>query len=341
MNLQNLWFVLIVVLWSGYFLLEGFDFGVGMLLPSLPRERGGAKPDVPDDRAGLGRQRGVARHGGRRDLRRVPGLVRDDVLRPLHRAAGRPLLPDHPRDLVRVALEEHEPALAEGVALGERGRELRRLADLGRGLREPALRHADRLERRLQRDLLGPVQRVHGARRARGGGDLRLPRGDLPHAPHHRRPARARGPDVEAALGARGGARRGLPDPDGGRRGEPQRQERLPADPAGGDRDRGARPRRRLRLHAAPGLGVHDDRPRHDRGRRHALHEPLPAGDGLEHRLREQPHRERLRVAALHAPGDEHRRADLRPARPALPGLDVPRVPARVGGRAKSPRTRL
>jgi cytochrome d ubiquinol oxidase subunit II len=38
MDLQNLWFVLIVVLWSGYFLLEGFDFGVGMLLPLLPRD---------------------------------------------------------------------------------------------------------------------------------------------------------------------------------------------------------------------------------------------------------------------------------------------------------------
>ena len=43
MDLQVLWFVLIVVLWSGYFLLEGFDFGVGMLLPFVPRneaERG-------------------------------------------------------------------------------------------------------------------------------------------------------------------------------------------------------------------------------------------------------------------------------------------------------------
>jgi cytochrome d ubiquinol oxidase subunit II len=38
MNLPNLWFVLIVVIWSGYFLLEGFDFGVGMLLPFLPRD---------------------------------------------------------------------------------------------------------------------------------------------------------------------------------------------------------------------------------------------------------------------------------------------------------------
>jgi cytochrome d ubiquinol oxidase subunit II len=43
MGLQGLWFVLIAVLWAGYFLLEGFDFGVGMLLPFLPkdeRERG-------------------------------------------------------------------------------------------------------------------------------------------------------------------------------------------------------------------------------------------------------------------------------------------------------------
>ena len=38
MDLQIFWFVLIAVFWSGYFLLEGFDFGVGMLLPFLPRD---------------------------------------------------------------------------------------------------------------------------------------------------------------------------------------------------------------------------------------------------------------------------------------------------------------
>jgi len=38
MDLQTVWFVLIAVLWGGYFLLEGFDFGVGMLLPFLPRD---------------------------------------------------------------------------------------------------------------------------------------------------------------------------------------------------------------------------------------------------------------------------------------------------------------
>jgi cytochrome d ubiquinol oxidase subunit II len=38
MDLQVFWFCLIAFLWAGYFLLEGFDFGVGMLLPFLPRD---------------------------------------------------------------------------------------------------------------------------------------------------------------------------------------------------------------------------------------------------------------------------------------------------------------
>jgi cytochrome d ubiquinol oxidase subunit II len=33
MELTTVWFILIAVLWIGYFVLEGFDFGVGMLLP--------------------------------------------------------------------------------------------------------------------------------------------------------------------------------------------------------------------------------------------------------------------------------------------------------------------
>src|SRR5262249_29864159 len=36
--MPTVWFVLVAVLWSGYFLLEGFDFGVGLLLPFLPRD---------------------------------------------------------------------------------------------------------------------------------------------------------------------------------------------------------------------------------------------------------------------------------------------------------------
>ena len=38
MDLETFWFCLIAVLWAGYFVLEGFDFGVGMLLPYVPRD---------------------------------------------------------------------------------------------------------------------------------------------------------------------------------------------------------------------------------------------------------------------------------------------------------------
>jgi cytochrome d ubiquinol oxidase subunit II len=38
MELTTLWFCLIALLWMGYFVLEGFDFGVGMLLPVLARD---------------------------------------------------------------------------------------------------------------------------------------------------------------------------------------------------------------------------------------------------------------------------------------------------------------
>lgn len=37
MDLAVIWFLLIAVLWTGYLVLEGFDFGVGMLLPILGR----------------------------------------------------------------------------------------------------------------------------------------------------------------------------------------------------------------------------------------------------------------------------------------------------------------
>src|SRR6185312_7789952 len=38
MDLTDIWFLLIAVLWAGYFVLEGFDFGVGMLLPFVGRD---------------------------------------------------------------------------------------------------------------------------------------------------------------------------------------------------------------------------------------------------------------------------------------------------------------
>jgi cytochrome d ubiquinol oxidase subunit II len=39
MDLNTIWFILIAVLYTGFFLLEGFDFGVGILLPFLSRDK--------------------------------------------------------------------------------------------------------------------------------------------------------------------------------------------------------------------------------------------------------------------------------------------------------------
>ena len=38
MDLNTVWFILIAVLYTGFFVLEGFDFGVGMLLPFLSKD---------------------------------------------------------------------------------------------------------------------------------------------------------------------------------------------------------------------------------------------------------------------------------------------------------------
>ncbi|MCB2179822.1 cytochrome d ubiquinol oxidase subunit II [bacterium] len=38
MDLNTLWFILIAILYTGFFVLEGFDFGVGMLLPFIAKE---------------------------------------------------------------------------------------------------------------------------------------------------------------------------------------------------------------------------------------------------------------------------------------------------------------
>jgi cytochrome d ubiquinol oxidase subunit II len=39
MHLHDAWFVIIAVLWTGYFFLEGFDFGIGVLTGLLARDR--------------------------------------------------------------------------------------------------------------------------------------------------------------------------------------------------------------------------------------------------------------------------------------------------------------
>ena len=47
MGLQEFWFILVAVLFIGFFILEGFDFGVGMLMEPLGRMGAHGHPDVP------------------------------------------------------------------------------------------------------------------------------------------------------------------------------------------------------------------------------------------------------------------------------------------------------
>jgi cytochrome bd ubiquinol oxidase subunit II len=46
MGLQEIWFILVAVLFLGFFILEGFDFGVGMLMEPLARMGRGAGADA-------------------------------------------------------------------------------------------------------------------------------------------------------------------------------------------------------------------------------------------------------------------------------------------------------
>ena len=46
MTLSILWFILIAVLWIGYLTLEGFDFGVGMILKILGRNERHDRPPL-------------------------------------------------------------------------------------------------------------------------------------------------------------------------------------------------------------------------------------------------------------------------------------------------------
>ena len=46
MDLNTVWFILIAILYIGFFILEGFDFGVGMLLPFIGRGENAQETDL-------------------------------------------------------------------------------------------------------------------------------------------------------------------------------------------------------------------------------------------------------------------------------------------------------
>ena len=110
-HLNNIWFVIIAVFWVGFFVLEGFDFGVGMLHSFV------GKNDV-ERRIAVnsigpiwdGNEVWLMWGGG--DLRRVPLLVRHDVLHLLpDPCAGSPGF-DRPRGFIGFPPQNGQPTVA-------------------------------------------------------------------------------------------------------------------------------------------------------------------------------------------------------------------------------------
>ena len=222
---------------AAYFLLEGVRLRRrdAAAVPARATRRSAARCSARSGPSGTATR--VARGGRRHDVRGVPGLVRDDVLGVLHRAAAAALLPDRPRDLVRVARASTRTRAGSGSGPGPTPSGATAPALIwGVASREPALRRAARLERRLRRRLSG----ISSASYTVLGGvtvvaAVRVSRRDVPDAAGDRRAFLDRAGRTARALSYRRRcARRRIPGDDRRRRDGPQRPGPLPPRPAGG-----------------------------------------------------------------------------------------------------------
>ena len=236
MSLEVVWFVLIAVLWAGYFVLEGFDFGVGMLLPFLPRKRARA-------RACMFESIGPVWDGNEVWLVVAAGATFAAFpawYATMFSGFYLALLLVLVLLIVRVVSFEwrekgDEPALARGLAV-RRTRSAASASPLlwGVALANLAPRRADRLERRLRGRLLATCSASTPSLAGVAVVALFAFHGAAFLTPaHDRRPARARRAGRPAARASR--PPRSAPlfaRLDRRRRRRPQRQGRLPARPA-------------------------------------------------------------------------------------------------------------
>ena len=259
LHLSDIWFIAIAVLWAGYFVLEGFDFGVGILLPFLGRDQ--------RERRAMINTIGPVWDGNEVWLLIAGGATFaafPDWYATLFSAFYLPLL------LILVAL------IIRGVAFEYRGkrdsarwrhgwdtRDLRRLAAagaaVGRRLRQHPARHPAERRAQLHRQLLHPAQPVRAARRRDHADAVHAERGAVPRPEDHRRPAppgRRAGLEVGLVAIVAGG---GLPRLDRGQLPQPRsrgHRGRLGGARGGGgghaDRRRAGQPARRARAGRSP-----------------------------------------------------------------------------------------
>ncbi len=233
--------------------------------PRRGRHRTAQAPDADHHRPPLGRQRGVADHGGRRDVRGVPALVRVPVRGLLPPVAADPRRSDHPgtrpgiprqgrhrRVAARLGHRDHGGLVPAGPAVGRRVREHRQ--------RSAARRADDGILRQ-------PVHAAQPSRPPRWADDA----GSVPDARRAVRSAEDRRRDPPGRASVRdhvgagdGGGRRDLPGLDErqhGRRRLVGAIDRRGGEPAGGAGGDPRRPRRMglhgdVRLHRADGGGL-------------------------------------------------------------------------------------
>ena len=286
--------------------------------PGRPGPPGGHQ----HDRAAVGRQRGLADRGRRGHVRRVPRLVRDDVLRPVPRDGAAADVAHRPRRGLRVPGEARRRPLAPHLGRrADRGQPARAAADRHRAGR-PAARRAHQFGPELHRVILGSVPALRDCHRSHPGAALPAARGDVPVPENHRRPARAvrAAGAADCAVHRRGGDRVRDLDP------RLLHQHVLPA-AARAAGDTGGPGSRLARLRTPRGLRLRGHR---DHGRvlhRVDLRRPLPQRDGVEHQPGLQPHRAQHGVRTLLAAGDDRRRRHLPAGGAGLPDLVVLRVP--------------
>ena len=263
MDLQVLWFCIVALFFGGYFLLEGFDFGVGLLLPILPRNE--------EERDVMFRTIGPVWDGNEVWLV-VAGAAMFAAFPAWYATMFSgfyiALLLLLVFLIVRVLSFEwrerhHDSRWRRPLDMAEHGRR----ASAHRSSGASPSRTCSTACRSTRTATSPAASGTSSTSYTLLGGvavaaAVRVPRRDLPDAAHDRRAVPAGGRGGRPALDRGGRCRRRLPDLDGRGRGRQERQGRLPARAPGRARDRRAARRGRRRPPGPQRLGVRAHRGR-------------------------------------------------------------------------------
>ena len=108
-----IWWALLGILLIGFAIMDGFDLGIGMLLPFVARTDDERRVLINTVGPGLGRQPGLADPRRRRDLRRLAAALRRRLFRLLPRDVPGALRADPAAGRLQIPLQDRQPALAQ------------------------------------------------------------------------------------------------------------------------------------------------------------------------------------------------------------------------------------